>query len=151
MGGAAENPVGNRYEEGNEPMEKKKILIADDEMDILKSLSMRLKSEGFEIFTAADGFATTQVAVREHPDLIILDIGMPVGDGHTVINRLRNSVRTADIPVIFLTARSSELDMEKAAEEGAAGFVTKPFNSQYLLALINKVLFGSELKPQPKE
>jgi DNA-binding response OmpR family regulator len=128
-------------------MEKKRILIADDEMDILKSLSMRLKSEGFEVLTTADGFATTQVAVREAPDLIILDIGMPAGDGHTVMNRLKNNMRTANIPVIFLTARSSELDMEKAADEGAAGFVTKPFNSQYLMALIHKVLFGSELKP----
>jgi len=128
-------------------MEKKKILIADDEMDILKSLSLRLKSEGFEVLTAADGFATTQVAVRDVPDLIILDIGMPVGDGHTVMQRLKNNMRTANIPVIFLTARSNQLDMEKAADQGAAGFVTKPFNSQYLMALIRKALYGSELKP----
>jgi DNA-binding response OmpR family regulator len=128
-------------------MEKKKILIVDDEMDILRSLNMRLKSEGYEVLLAGDGFAATQTALRDLPDLIILDIGMPAGDGHTVIQRLKSNMRTASIPVIFLTARSNEYDMEKAAEEGAAGFVTKPFNSQYLMALIHKALYGSELKP----
>ncbi len=128
-------------------MEKKKILIVDDEVDILKSLSMRLKSEGYDVLMAGDGFAATQSALRDLPDLIVLDIGMPAGDGHTVLQRLKSNLRTAGIPVIFLTARSSEYDMEKAAEEGAAGFVTKPFNSQYLIALIHKALYGSELTP----
>jgi DNA-binding response OmpR family regulator len=126
-------------------MEKKKILIVDDEVDILKSVGMRLKSEGFEVMTAGDGLAATQMAMRGQPDLILLDIGMPAGDGHTVLQRLKNNVKTANVPVIFLTARATEFDMEKASEAGAAGFVTKPFDSQYLLALIKKALFGSEL------
>jgi DNA-binding response OmpR family regulator len=126
-------------------MEKKKILIVDDEMDILKSVGMRLRSAGYEVITAGDGVAATQMAFRESPDLILLDIGMPAGDGHTVLQRIKSNARTAHTPVIFLTARATEFDMEKAKEAGATGFITKPFDSQYLLALIKKALFGGEI------
>jgi DNA-binding response OmpR family regulator len=128
-------------------MEKKKVLLVDDELDILKSVGMRLKSEGYEVVTASDGVAATQLALRELPDLIILDIGMPAGDGHTVMHRIKNNAKTAGIPVIFLTARSGEMDMERAGDAGAAGYVTKPFNSQYLMALVKKALFGVDLAP----
>lgn len=123
------------------------MLLVDDELDILKSVGMRLKSEGYNVLTASDGVAATQLALRELPDLIILDIGMPAGDGHTVMQRIKNNVKTAGIPVIFLTARSGEMDMERAGDAGAAGYVTKPFNSQYLMALVKKALFGVDLVP----
>ncbi len=84
--------------------------------------------------------SATQKAVQEQPDMIILDIGMPGGDGHTVAQRLRENPTTLDIPIIFLTARVTQTDMDKATAEGAVGYMLKPFNSERLLALVERVL-----------
>ena len=117
-----------------------KILIVDDEQDVIKALYMRLKSVGYEVISATDGLMATQLALKEQPDLILLDIGMPVGDGHTVAQRLRDNVKTTQIPIIFLTARANQEDMKKATDVGAAGYLLKPFKSERLLALVERVL-----------
>jgi DNA-binding response OmpR family regulator len=117
-----------------------KILIVDDEQDVIKALYMRLKSTGYEVISATDGLMATQLAVQEQPDLILLDIGMPVGDGHTVAQRLRDNVKTTQIPIIFLTARANQEDMKKATDVGAAGYILKPFKSERLLAVVQRVL-----------
>jgi DNA-binding response OmpR family regulator len=101
---------------------------------------MRLKSVGYEVISATDGMMATQLAVKENPDLILLDIGMPVGDGHTVAQRLQDNLNTTHIPIIFLTARTNQSDMKKATDVGAAGYLLKPFKSERLLALVERVL-----------
>jgi CheY-like chemotaxis protein len=119
-----------------------KILVVDDEPEIVKAVSMRLRFAGYEIVTAMDGAQATQVAFRENPDLVILDIGMPCGDGHTVAKRLADNTVTMMTPIIFLTARTAPVEKERAISEGAAGFLTKPFIPSELLAAVHGALSG---------
>jgi DNA-binding response OmpR family regulator len=94
--------------------QKKKILIVDDERDIVKGLMIRLQGAGYEIVTAFDGAQGVFMAHKEKPDLIILDIRMPAGNGFSVAQRLKRSIHTFTIPVIFLTGSP-----EKNAEDKA--------------------------------
>ena len=121
-------------------MAKGKILIVDDEPEIVHSISMRLKSNGYEVLAAADGVQATTTALRELPDLIILDIGLPAGSGHVVVKRLRDSMKTAQIPIIFLTAHTSEQDYQAAFERGVEQYITKPFRPEDLIYAIESTL-----------
>ena len=117
-------------------MSKGKILGVDDEPDIVRSLSIRLGSVGYEVSTATDGLCATRMAIEEQPDLILLDIGMPAGNGHEVVERLGNIIETSHIPVIFLTACTGAEDYRKAREGGVSKFITKPFDADVLLAAV---------------
>jgi DNA-binding response OmpR family regulator len=117
-----------------------KILVVDDEQEIVRALTMRLRAAGYQVISAHDGLVGTQMAITESPDLVILDIGMPCGDGHTVAQRLMNNKETRATPIIFLTARTSEIDRKKAKNVHAAGYLTKPFKSQDLLDTIADAL-----------
>lgn len=114
-------------------MSKGKILVVDDEPDIVRSLSIRLGSVGYEVSTAMDGLNATRKAIEEQPDLILLDIGMPAGNGHEVVERLSNIGETSHIPVIYLTACTTDEDYRKAREGGVCKFITKPFDPEILL------------------
>ncbi len=117
-------------------MSKGRILVVDDEPEIVRSLTLRLSAAGYEVFSAMDGLSATKKAIEEQPELIILDIGMPAGNGHVVVERLRNIGETSHIPIIYLTARSSEEDYRKARAGGVCKYITKPFDSEVLLAAI---------------
>ncbi len=119
-----------------------KILVVEDEPDVIRALTMRLKFAGFEVIVASDGASATRIAVTEQPDFIILDIGLPCGDGHTVARRLRKNMNTTTVPIIFLTARTSQADCAKAMEVGAADFITKPFTADQLLSSVERALNG---------
>lgn len=121
-------------------MTKQKILIVDDEVDLVRSLSIWLCANGYEVVTATDGVEATKMAIHEQPDVIILDIGMPAGDGHVVAERLRDSPKTWPIPIIFLTASASEQDHQRATEQGAVMYITKPFDPDKLLTAIGAIL-----------
>lgn len=118
----------------------KKILVADDEPDIVKMLSMRLKAYGYEIIAAFDGLQAVREAYKEKPDLILLDIKMPAGDGYTVFENLKRSVQIRLIPIIFVSALPPREVEEKVAQLGAQGFIAKPFDSKELVAKVKKVL-----------
>jgi DNA-binding response OmpR family regulator len=120
-----------------------KILVVDDEPDVIRALTMRLKFAGYEVIVAADGASATRMAITEQPDLIILDIGLPCGDGHMVAHRLCDNMNSTVIPVIFLTARTSQADRAKAMEVGAADFITKPFTAVQLLSSVERALTGN--------
>lgn len=120
-----------------------KILIVDDEPDIVLSLSKRLHFAGYEVASARDGVEATRVAVKTKPDVVILDIGMPCGDGHVVADRIRNLPDTMFAQIIFLTARVSAAEREKAMNSGAYGYLTKPFKSEVLLEMIERALQDS--------
>ena len=119
-------------------MNGKKILIVDDDKDLLRGLTFRLRANGYETVIATDGYSAMSVAQKEKPDLIILDIGLPVGDGFTVMGRLGNHPSLALIPVIVLTARDSQINKERALKAGAIAFFQKPADNDKLLAAIKK-------------
>ena len=99
-------------------MNKGKVLVVDDEPEIVRAVSMRLMANGYEVITATDGNQATSIAMKERPKVIILDIGMPAGSGHVVAKRLRDSAITSSIPIIYLTARTDEKDFQKAFDLG---------------------------------
>jgi two-component system KDP operon response regulator KdpE len=127
-------------------MSQAKILVVDDEMEIVRAVTMRLRAAGYEVIAAHDGLMATQLAIREQPDLVILDIGMPCGDGHTVAQRLQNQMGTMSTPIIFLTARTAEADRKQAAEVRAAGYLTKPFKPEELLSTVSRALALGKLR-----
>ena len=118
----------------------KKILVADDEPDVVRMLAMRLRANGYEVVGALDGMQAMAVARREQPDLIILDIKMPGRDGYSVLESLRMSAKTALIPIIFLSALPLAEVQAKTVELGADGFFTKPYDSAEILATIRKMI-----------
>jgi len=115
---------------------KGRILVVDDEPDILRSLKLRLTTAGYQVSTADDGLSATRKAIAEQPELILLDIGMPAGNGHVVVEQLRNIGETSQIPVIYLTARTHEKDHHRARAGGVATYITKPFDAEVLLAAV---------------
>ncbi|MFH1338617.1 MAG: response regulator transcription factor [Candidatus Omnitrophota bacterium] len=119
---------------------KEKILIVEDEKDIVKMLDYNLKKEGFRILSCYDGEEALDLAVREHPDLIILDLMLPGIDGLEVCKALKKESRTSGIPVIMLTARAQEADKIVGLELGADDYVTKPFSPRELIARVRAVL-----------
>jgi len=121
-------------------MSRGKILVVDDEPDIVQSLSMRLRAAGYDVSMAMDGLGATKKAIQDQPELIILDIGMPAGNGHVVVERLRNIDETAHIPVIYLTARTAEEDFRKARMGKVCKYITKPFDADILLAAVEDQL-----------
>jgi len=119
---------------------KEKILIVEDEKDIVKMLDYNLKKEGFRTISAVDGEGALDLANREHPDLIILDLMLPGIDGLEVCKTLKKESRTSSIPIIMLTAKSQEADKIVGLELGADDYVTKPFSPRELIARIKAVL-----------
>jgi len=117
-----------------------KILIVDDDKDVLKALSVRLKGSGYGVVYAADGIAAVSVARNEEPDVIILDIGLPGGDGFTVMERLAGILPIAQIPVIILTARDVSGNEARARTAGAYAFLQKPVDNDVLLETVRKAL-----------
>jgi DNA-binding response OmpR family regulator len=118
----------------------KKILIVDDDKDLLLGLNIRLKAAGFNVVLAADAPSAISRAIRENPDLIILDIGLPGGDGFLVLERLNSPQLNIKIPVIVLTARDAATNKEKTLKSGAAAFLQKPADNDELLETIRKAL-----------
>jgi two-component system alkaline phosphatase synthesis response regulator PhoP len=117
-----------------------KILVVDDEPDIVNTVQYRLKSCEFDVITANNGKEGLEKATSEKPDLVLLDINMPVMDGHEMLERLRSRPDLRDIPVIMLTAYSDRRDVSKAADLGIEHYVTKPFDFTDLMEKISKAL-----------
>jgi len=118
---------------------REKILIVEDEKDIAKMLDYNLKKEGYKTSLARDGEDALDLAVREHPDLILLDLMLPGVDGLEVCKELKKERTTSGIPIIMLTAKSRESDKIVGLELGADDYVTKPFSPRELIARIKAV------------
>ena len=117
-------------------MGKKKILVVDDEPNILMSIEYILDMEGYEVHRARDGEEALSVAERIRPDLILLDVSMPRKDGYEVCRILREREDMAGTKVIMLTAKGQALEKKKGLEVGADEYVTKPFSAVDLLEKI---------------
>jgi len=129
-----------RGESGENMGQTKRILIVDDERDIVKALTIRLQRAGYEVVTAFDGAQAIFMAYKEKPDLIILDVRMPAGDGFSVAEKLKESSNTVAIPVIFLTGSPEKNSEEKAMALGARFYVKKPYDPEELLDAIERAL-----------
>lgn len=117
-----------------------KILLVDDEVDILDLMRYNLESEGYQIFTAEDGLVAIEQATTHLPDLIVLDVMLPGRDGWEVLRELKKNAVTNHIPIIFLTAKDSEIDEIVGLELGAADYVVKPISVRKLVARVKNVL-----------
>ena len=117
----------------------RKILVVEDDPKIRTALTIRLKSIGYEVVTAGDGFTGLKMTMTHRPSLILLDIMMPVGMGFSVAERLHD-IGLGEIPIIFITA-SKRAGLRKTAQRlGAAGFFEKPYDAEELLAAVNLIL-----------
>jgi two-component system alkaline phosphatase synthesis response regulator PhoP len=123
---------------------KRRILVVDDEKDLVDLITYNLGRNGFEVLTAYNGNEALDVAQRETPDLIVLDLMLPGVDGTEVARRLKGDSRTVGIPIVMLTAKGEETDVVVGLTLGADDYVTKPFSMKILLARISAVLRRAE-------
>ena len=118
----------------------KKILVVEDDIDINRALAYRLRASGYEVSTASDGLLGLCSAVRDQPDLMILDIALPTGDGFSIVERLRTSTKVGDIPFIVLTASRMPELRDTAMKLGAFAFLEKPYDAGILLDRVRAAL-----------
>lgn len=118
----------------------RKILIADDEHNIRHILDFSLHSEGFDVISAENGEDAFTLAVSEIPDLVILDVMMPGQGGIETCRQIKDDERTAHVPVILLTARSSRQDRQEGEAAGADSYITKPFSPQKVITTVQEYL-----------
>ena len=116
------------------------VLVADDDRDILELVAFRLERAGYDVVTAGDGAEAFDVATAHGPDLAVLDVMMPRLDGYETTRRLRGQEATERIPVILLTARVQEADVQRGFDAGADDYLKKPFSPQELRARVQAVL-----------
>jgi DNA-binding response OmpR family regulator len=121
-------------------MMQKKILIVDDEPNIVMSLEYAFKKKDFEVFIARDGTEALDISDREKPDLILLDIMMPEMDGYETLKRVRDNKDLSHTKVVFLSAKSKEKDVEKGLKMGADSYMTKPFSIKKVISDIEDLL-----------
>lgn len=129
----------------------KKILIIEDDQDIVELLRHYLQKENFVLKDAADGFSGLEKAKAESFDLIILDIMLPEMDGLEVCKELRGDPKTAPVPIIMLTAKAEETDKIVGLELGADDYVTKPFSPKELVARVKALLRRAERRPEKQK
>ena len=128
-------------------MNQKKILVVDDDPDVRLGLQLRLNANHYDVVLAGDGIASIAEARKHMPDLIILDLGLPAGDGFSVLERLKANEKLAQIPVVVLSGRDRVGNRDRAIEAGAMTFLQKPMANDKLLAVIRLVLGEKTAKP----
>ncbi len=119
---------------------KKRILLIEDEEDIIITLVFRLEAEGYEVITSLDGDDGLDKAKKEKPDLILLDVMLPKMNGYKVCGLLKGDNRFKNIPIVIFTARAEDADKKQSEEAGADAYITKPFEPPVLLAKIKELL-----------
>ena len=122
----------------------KKILVVDDEIKLLTVIQKRLESVGYEVVTAKDGGDGLKKAHAENPDLIILDLILPILDGYQICSILKHDTVNKKIPILMFTVRSQKQDMDEGMRVGADVFMTKPFKHEELLAQVAELLKKTE-------
>ena len=121
-------------------MVRKKILVVDDERDVVKAVTIRLQTVGYEVVCAYNGSQGVFMAHKEKPDLIILDIRMPAGDGFSIAQELKESAPTSHIPILFLTGSPERSAEQKAEEVGGRFYIKKPYDPEELLDAVRRAL-----------
>ena len=121
-------------------MSNSKIMIVDDDPDLRQALRLRLRANKYETVNAVDGYSAIAMAYKERPDLIILDLGLPAGDGFVVLDRLQKDDKLSAIPVIVLTARDPQANERRVLRAGATAFFQKPADNAELMDMIRATL-----------
>ncbi len=132
-------------------MDAKKVVVIEDDPDILELIEYNLRREGFEVATAISGRSGLSVIGREKPDIVLLDLLLPGLDGLDVCRRLRSVATTRDVPVIMVTARGEERDVVEGLAAGADDYVHKPFSPRELIARVRAVLRRGPLRERDPE
>ena len=122
----------------------KKILIADDEPNIVTALEFLLERNGYQVLVARNGGVAMKMIEDERPDLVLLDVMMPVKSGYEVCQRMRERADWRDIKIIMLTAKGRDVEMSKGLSIGADLYITKPFSTQELVGKIKALLGPGE-------
>jgi DNA-binding response OmpR family regulator len=122
----------------------KRILIAEDEPSIVLSLEFLLTEAGYEVFTAVNGAEALQLAEQHKPDLLVLDIMLPVVNGFEVCRTVRSTPALGEMPILMLTARGREQEIARGLALGANAYVTKPFGTRELMTKIRELLAANE-------
>ncbi len=127
---------------------QKKILLVDDEVDIVRTLRKRLETNNYEVITAFDGLEALEKVKKERPDLVILDLMLPKMDGYKVCGLLKKDTRYSKIPIVIFTARAEKQDKKTGMQIGADAYIVKPFEPRILLDKLKELLEagGSMLK-----
>jgi DNA-binding response OmpR family regulator len=123
------------------------ILIVDDDPDMLQALRIRLKANGYDVHCTEDGTGAISEARKHAPDLIVLDLGIPAGDGFVVLDTLKTNIDLSSIPVIVLSGRDRRANEERVLNAGARAFLQKPVESNEFLAVIRQALGETHHKP----
>jgi DNA-binding response OmpR family regulator len=118
----------------------KKILVVDDDADLRLALHVRLSANNYDVVVARDGVEAIAETRKHAPDLIILDLGLPAGDGFTVMERLKGNIAMSSIPVIVLSARDRLANKERSLNAGAKAFLQKPIDDAHLVSVIRQTL-----------
>jgi CheY-like chemotaxis protein len=118
------------------------ILVADDDPDILSIVSMSLETQGYTVHKASNGREAVDLARQHHPDLILMDMMMPVVSGYEAVAELKADAGTRDIVIVGLSAKAMATDMERATDVGIDGYITKPFRIAQVLTVVESYLNG---------
>ena len=121
-------------------MTKKKILIVEDDQDMRRALNVRLRANNYDTAFASDAIQALSIAKKEKPDLLLLDLGLPGGDGFVVMERMKNNDSLACLPVIVVSARDPKRNKDRALSAGAQAFFQKPVDNEQLIAAIRHTL-----------
>ncbi len=129
---------------------RRKIMVVDDDPVLLQAMHWRLRANEYDTVSACDGYSALALAQKERPDLILLDLGLPAGDGFAVLKHLHEFPALAPIPVIVLSAREPEANETRSLEAGAVAFFQKPADNEELLGVMRMCLesghpFGARL------
>jgi two-component system phosphate regulon response regulator PhoB len=124
-----------------------RVLVIEDEVDIADLIMFNLQRAGYGVLQAHDGINGSEMAIRERPDLVVLDLMLPGRDGYSVFREIRRDARTSHIPVIMLTARAQTEDRIQGLEAGADDYLTKPFSPKELVLRVNAILRRADAPP----
>jgi two-component system cell cycle response regulator DivK len=120
----------------------KAILVADDDPDILSIVSMSLEAQGYTVYKATNGREAVDLAKQHHPDLVLMDMMMPIVSGYEAVTELKADATTRDITIVGLSAKAMATDMERATDVGIDGYITKPFRIAQVLTVVESYLQG---------
>jgi two-component system cell cycle response regulator DivK len=118
----------------------KAILVADDDPDILSIVSMSLETQGYTVYKATNGREAVDLARQHHPDLVLMDMMMPIVSGYEAVTELKADATTRDITIVGLSAKAMATDMERATDVGIDGYITKPFRIAQVLTVVASYL-----------
>src|SRR5690349_10071216 len=124
-------------------MNNNKILLIEDDKDTVRAMAVRFKAKGYQFVVANDAISAISIARKEKPDLIVLDLGLPAGDGFTVMQRLKANYDLMLVPVIVVSARDPLVNQQRALEAGAELFFQKPIDNDEFFGAVQKALLKS--------